>query len=1519
MATAPPTLLRSVSSGLYQRRIRISYLAATSILALLAVVSYLVLHQISIDQQYIQDGVSLNRRQRTLSHQVTVLATQLVNEANATERVELRNELTQRLEEIESNDLGYENGLIPNYYSDGSSLVIDENLHALYFAEGNLLHGQLHQYLDSAWALLNTPDTELSQDNPHYIEILDTALTLFDSLDSMSIQLQEIDEAKLNLANQVELFILGSTLLALALNVAFIFRPMENRILKRDKALRAEAEKQTRLVEELSRSEAHYRLLMDTMHEAFLIFDDQDRIIYANNQFYNLLGYSGEETIGKSTEFLDESSLPVIAEEAAKRLKGESSTYEATFKHKDGRRIQALISGSPIFDTQGYFQGSFVTLTDITERKRSEEELRTSETRYRMLIDRMSEGVMIGDANHRLTYVNEQFARLLGYTPEELIGHMLDDFIDEASRQIRAEQRARRLQGESGRYELTLVRKDRQKIFAMLSGTPLMDAEGNYQGSFGVLTDITKRKQSEDAVRHSETLYRQLVQNLPDTAVLMYDRDLRFTLVEGSFLEAAGYSKAAMEGKTLYQVVSPQAHNLLLPTYEAVLRGEEFQYERPIIDNPNVVYHAHFTPLRDDSGQIIGGMVVTRDVTEQKRNEQVIREKERMLRTVIDNLPSHVYVKDTESRFVLANKAALPNLGINSEEELIGKSDFDFLQQDAERFREAEAALMTSGVPLLDSEETWISQKTGETLWFSVNKIPLRDDNGKVIGLVGINHDITQRKQMEHALLENETMLRQLTDSIPEIFWVFDAKTQIPIFISRAYERIYGRPTEDSKQPVEKRLKFIYPDDRERFVAEVSNTMATGAGIIEYRIIRTDGEIRWLRSLNSPVYDDSGNLYRVAVVTEDITERKRMEQTLLEKQEFIERVTSTVPDMIYLYDLLDGSTHYLNHALTDELGYTTADILRMGDTFARDIMHPDDVERQANLFVHVSAANPNDVVENEYRMLHASGEWRWFYSRDIVFEWTKDDKPRRILGITRDITDFKQAQEAIKQSERLLRTVIDNIPALIYVKDIESRFLLGNQAIVRQMNVSSEADLLGKSDFDFHPAELANGYRTDEIRVIETGQAMVNRVEQVFYHGTQSYGWSSTSKLPLRDENGELVGIVGIGYDITERKQMEELLLEKQQFIERITNTIPDSLYIYDLVHQLTLYINHPLQEILGYNTDEAIQMGDDFFQLVTHPDDLARQLSLFEKVSRDQQTVIENEYRMLHARGEWRWFFSRYVIFSWTDDGKPAELLAIARDVTEQKKNQSMAMELQGEKQRVQVLANFVRDTSHDFRTPITIIATGLETLPLIKDDEKRREKIARIRSYVDYLVKLLNQLQRIAELDTMAQVDKRPSDINLIMQNLVMNLQKSADKKEITLRYELEPDLPPVSVNAGTLQEAIDHLLLNAILFTPTGGTIIARTYNKNDSLILEVQDTGMGISENDLLHIFDRFYKVDQSRALTTGGAGMGLAIVKRVVELHEGKIEVESVIDKGSTFRMVLPMVVEQYPNGFATPH
>ena len=246
--------------------------------------------------------------------------------------------------------------------------------------------------------------------------------------------------------------------------------------------------------------------------------------------------------------------------------------------------------------------------------------------------------------------------------------------------------------------------------------------------------------------------------------------------------------------------------------------------------------------------------------------------------------------------------------------------------------------------------------------------------------------------------------------------------------------------------------------------------------------------------------------------------------------------------------------------------------------------------------------------------------------------------------------------------------------------------------------------------------------------------------------------------------------------------------------------------------------------------------------------------------------------------------------------------------DVSERKKAEQQAIELELEKQRTKLLADFVRDTSHDLRTPITAILSGLYLVQRTHDEARRREKIQAVERHVWYLHRVLEQFQQMAVLDSMTELLLQTNDVNEVITDMLRTVSKQADEKQITISTLLESAIVSIHCDPDLLHRALVELIENAIRFTPQGGQIQVRSALVNyHQLMLEVADNGIGMTADCLLHIFDRFFKMDEARSMT-GGAGLGLPIVKRIIELHHGSIEVESAVGKKTIFRIMLPAVV-----------
>ncbi len=455
------------------------------------------------------------------------------------------------------------------------------------------------------------------------------------------------------------------------------------------------------------------------------------------------------------------------------------------------------------------------------------------------------------------------------------------------------------------------------------------------------------------------------------------------------------------------------------------------------------------------------------------RTGEILHER-LILRTLIDNLPDLVFVKDAQSRFVILNTACAQQLGASRPEEVLGRSDADFVSPElAAQYLADEQALMRSG-QVLQKEEPTQHKLSGEMGWSFTTKVPLRDDTGRIVGLMGIARDITKRKQVEDAL-------RQSRDELEK---------------------------------------------------------------------------------------------RVAERTAELSKEHRLLRTLIEN----------LPDSIYAKDTTGRKT-MSNPADLKVMGCKTeAEAIGKSDF---DFFPKDAAEQFWANDQKVIHGEP--VINREEFFLDEKGRKCWFLTSKLPL-CDQDGKTVGLVGIGRNITEQKQAEEALRQSrdelekrvaertaelsqERLLlRTLIDNLPDGIYAKDTAGRKTMSNPADLRVLGCKTEAEAIGKSDFDFFPKEIAEQFWADDQKVIH-GEPVINR-EEHFFDETGRKRWLLTSKLPLHDQDGKIVGLMGIGRDITARKEAEVKLDEAHKQLLEVSRQAGMSEVATSVLHNVGNVLN---------------------------------------------------------------------------------------------------------------------------------------------------------------------------------------------------------------------------------------------------------------------------------------------------------------------------------------------------------
>jgi PAS domain S-box-containing protein len=577
------------------------------------------------------------------------------------------------------------------------------------------------------------------------------------------------------------------------------------------------------------------------------------------------------------------------------------------------------------------------------------------------------------------------------------------------------------------------------------------------------------------------------------------------------------------------------------------------------------------------------------------RTDEFLQER-LILRTLIDNLPDYVFVKDAQSRFVLLNTACAQQLGASRPEEVLGKSDADFVSPElAAQYLADEQALMRSG-QVLQKEEPVQHKLSGKMGWSFTTKVPLRDDTGKIVGLMGIARDITKRKQTEEALrqsrdelekrvaertseiLQERLLLRTLIDNLPDCIYAKDAAGRKTMANPADLKNLR---CQTEAEAIGKNDFDLFPKDiAEKFWAD-DQKVIQGQPVInrEEHFFDEASRKRWLLTSKLPLRDQDGKIAGLVGIGRDITERKEAEEALRQAHNELEKrvaertaelsqerrllrtLIDNLPDGIYAKDTA-GRKIMANPADLKVLGCKTeAEAIGKSDFdfFPKDLAEQFLADDQKVLQGEL-------VINREEFVLDEQGRKSWLLTSKLPLR-DQDGKIVGLVGINRNITERKQAEEALRQShdelekrvtertaelsrERLLlRTLIDNLPDCIYAKDTSGRKTMANPADLKNLRCKTEAEAIGKSDFDLFPKDIAEQFWAADQKVLQ-GEPVINR-EEHFFDETGRKRWLLTSKLPLRDQDGKIVGLVGIGRDVTERKEAEARLeLAHKQLLE---------------------------------------------------------------------------------------------------------------------------------------------------------------------------------------------------------------------------------------------------------------------------------------------------------------------------------------------------------------------------------
>ena len=509
-----------------------------------------------------------------------------------------------------------------------------------------------------------------------------------------------------------------------------------------------------------------------------------------------------------------------------------------------------------------------------------------------------------------------------------------------------------------------------------------------------------------------------------------------------------------------------------------------------------------------------------------------------------------------------------------------------------------------------------------------------------------------------------------------------------------------------------------------------------------------------------------------------------------------------------------------------------------------------------------------------------------------------------VIATGRDITDRKEAEEKLKRERKLLRTLIDNLPVTIYVKDRECRKVIANRADLKIVGLKTEVEVLGKTDLETYGPEVGMRGFTDDKKVIDSGEAVLNR-EEDFWDENGIQRWLITSKIPLTEENGEIIGLVGIGRDITEQKLAQEKIIKLSMGIEQSSATI----VITDINGSIE-YVNPAFTATSGWSEEEAISLNHQI--LKSGNMESAVYIDLWETISSGNVWRGELQNRKKDGSLYWEWATITSIK---NDKGIITNYIAIKEDITERKKMQAELIQAKEKAEESDRLKSaFLANMSHEIRTPLNSIIGFSELLGDPSFDEQQKDEFRQtIVDNGNNLLFIISDIMDFSMLEAgQMKIRKELISVRKLLTELQNDFSKKANQKGIEFRIALSQNTPDVQIESDLyrIRQIFNNLIGNALKFTLKGYIEIGYQVEKN-IVTFHTKDTGIGIDSAYHQSIFERFRQVDLAKTRKYGGNGLGLAISKNLVELLGGTIWVESEPDKFSNFIFTIPIKTEDH--------
>jgi PAS domain S-box-containing protein len=1034
-------------------------------------------------------------------------------------------------------------------------------------------------------------------------------------------------------------------------------------------------------------------------------------------------------------------------------------------------------------------------------------------------------------------------------------------------------------------------------------GRVFMDEGGTPVRLIGLGIDITARKRAEEELVMQSRVLESMAEG-----VSLADEEGTILYTNPAEDRIFGYEPSELVGRhvTVQNDFPPEEDARIVEQVIGHLKqrgvwdGERSNRRK---DGTTFTTHARITTIERNGTKYF--VRVQEDITERKRLAEQLEAERALLDAFFASTPVGLGIVDSDLRFVRVNEAVARTNGVPLGDHL-GRTMEEVIPRLWPTLEPLFRRVFETGEPIRAVEvrgETPRSPGGGQS-WL-VNYDPIRL-GGAIVGVGFAVVETTEARRREARLRDAEERYRMATEVVSGVVYDYDLASG-RVERSSGLSALLGFHPEETEPTVQWWTRRVEPGDRAA-ADELFRRAVAGRSPIhesEYRVRHRDGSWRCVWDRARLVYDGQGRVVRMVGCSLDITERKDAEELLRASEENHRFLAEGLPQIICVCDS-EGRFEYINARWFEYSGLTFTQAQEGGWV---NLLHPDDRDGMLERWrLGIASARPFEV---EYRLRRASdGAYRWHVARARPVAGP-GGMIRWVVAAT-DVDDLKRSQESLRSLSQRLTSLVDNTPLAVVEWDRDFR-------IARWSGQAEEV-------FGWPAAEVC-GKRIDEARLVfDADQASVDETMRQLTDGHHRFvvgrnrNWTRAGEViscewynsVLHGADGQMEAVLSLVLDVTERERIEGAVRDSEEKYRFVTNTLP-ALVWSTLADGTVDFFNERWIEYTGLGSNDG--QAQPWVEAL-HPDDASR------AVQRWSQSVLsgepyEVEYRLRRASdGQYRWFLAQGLPMR-DSGGRIIRWFGTCTDIHDRKQAEQDLHEADRRKDE------FLATLAHELRNPLAPIRNAAQLLRLQgPEDPGTRWAIDMIDRQVRQMARLLDDLLDVSRI-TRDKLELRRQRVGLaaVIQGAVEMSRPLIASRE----HELEICLPrdPMVLNADLtrLAQVFANLLNNAAKYTDPGGRICLAAERRGHEAVVSVRDSGIGIPAEHLPHVFEMFSQVASALDRSEGGLGIGLSLVRGLVEMHGGRVEARSDgPGKGSEFLVRLPLaddsIVEATPEAAA---